>query len=51
MGHGQVFDLSEVKPLDLLRHGLGCLEKLASFGYYCAKETRDRIRIMVSSLS
>lgn len=44
----QVFDLSEVKPSDFLRHGLGCLEKLASFGDHCAKETRDRIRIMAA---
>lgn len=44
----QVFDLSEVKPSDFLHHGLGCLEKLASFGDHCAQETRDRIRIMAA---
>lgn len=44
----QVFDLSDVKPSDFLHHGLGCLEKLASFGDHCAQETRDRIRIMAA---
>ncbi|KAH9291833.1 hypothetical protein KI387_042978, partial [Taxus chinensis] len=44
----QVFDLSDVKPSDFIQHGLGCLEKLASFGDPCAQETRNRVRIMVA---
>ncbi|KAH9298549.1 hypothetical protein KI387_030231 [Taxus chinensis] len=44
----QVFDLSIVRPEDFFRHGLGCLEKIASFGDLCAQETRNRIRIMVA---
>eukprot|EP01018_Ginkgo_biloba_P007102 Gb_24490 [translate_table: standard] len=48
MSEEQVFDLSIIKPSDFLQHGLGCLEKLASFGDHCAQETRDRIRIMVA---
>ena len=41
----------DVKPHEFLRYGLGCLEMLASLGDYCAKETRERIRIMVCSIS
>lgn len=44
----QVFDLSSVKPSEFLHHGLGCLEKLASFGDHCAQETRKRVRIVVA---
>ena len=43
----QVFDLSDVKPDEFVNYGLVCLEKLAGLGDYCAKETRDKLRIMV----
>lgn len=43
----QVFDLSDVKPHEFVRYGLSCLEMLASLGDSCAKETRERIRVMV----
>lgn len=45
----QVFDLLDVKPHEFLQYGLGCLEMLAGLGDSCAKETRERIRIMVCS--
>ncbi|XP_027367269.1 diacylglycerol kinase 4-like [Abrus precatorius] len=44
----QVFDLSDVKPVEFIRYGLGCLEMLSCFGDSCAKETRERIRIVVA---
>lgn len=43
----QVFDLTEVKPNDFIRYGLGCLEVLASQGDECAKEIREKMRIVV----
>lgn len=43
----QVFDLSDVRPHVFVKYGLGCLEMLAGLGDSCAKETRNRIRIMV----
>ncbi|RZC08742.1 Diacylglycerol kinase 3 [Glycine soja] len=48
MSEEQVLDMLDVKPHEFLRYGLGCLEMLASLGDYCAKETRERIRIMVA---
>ncbi|KAJ8750750.1 hypothetical protein K2173_015931 [Erythroxylum novogranatense] len=48
MGEEQVFDLSEVKPPEFVQYGLGCLEKLASRGDECAKEVREKMRIMVA---
>jgi len=45
----QVFDVIDVKPREFLKYGLGCLETLAASGDTCAKETRERIRIMVCS--
>lgn len=48
MGEEQVFDLSEVKPHEFVHYGLGCLEKLAESGDLCAKETRDKMRVMVA---
>lgn len=45
----QVFDVIDVKPREFLQYGLGCLEALAASGDTCAKETRERIRIMVCS--
>lgn len=46
----QVFDLSNVKPHEFVQYGLSCLENLASLGDFCAKEIREKIRIMVCSL-
>lgn len=43
----QVFDLSDVRPHEFVRYGLGCLERLASIGNSCAKECREKMRIMV----
>ncbi|CAN6449578.1 unnamed protein product [Victoria cruziana] len=44
----QVFDLSRVKPTDFFHYGLGCLERLAGYGDSCARETRERLRVMVA---
>ncbi|KAL0785033.1 hypothetical protein Bca101_001278 [Brassica carinata] len=44
----QVFDLTEVKPNEFIRYGLGCLEVLAARGDECAKEIRERMRIVVA---
>ncbi|XP_057749151.1 diacylglycerol kinase 7-like [Arachis stenosperma] len=44
----QVFDLSDVKPHEFVRYGLGCLEMLAAIGDTCAKETREKIRVLVA---
>ncbi|XP_057416839.1 diacylglycerol kinase 7-like [Lotus japonicus] len=44
----QVFDLSDVKPHEFVKYGLGCLEMLAGLGDSCAKETRQRVRVMVA---
>ncbi|KAF9615437.1 hypothetical protein IFM89_023543 [Coptis chinensis] len=48
MGEEQVFDLSVVKPPDFVQYGLACLEKLADLGDNCAKETREKLRVMVA---
>ncbi|XP_026411081.1 diacylglycerol kinase 4-like isoform X1 [Papaver somniferum] len=48
MGEEQVFDLSVVKPPDFVQYGLGCLEKLTSLGDECAKEVREKMRIVVA---
>ncbi|OVA03666.1 Diacylglycerol kinase [Macleaya cordata] len=44
----QVFDLSVVRPPEFVQYGLACLENLASRGDHCAKETREKLRIMVA---
>ncbi|CAN1167310.1 Diacylglycerol kinase 3 [Linum perenne] len=44
----QVFDLSEVKPREFVRYGLMCIEKMAILGDLCAKECREKMRIMVA---
>ncbi|CAH2069607.1 unnamed protein product [Thlaspi arvense] len=44
----QVFDLTEVKPNEFIRYGLGCLEALAAQGDECAKEIREKMRIVVA---
>ncbi|KAI0497009.1 hypothetical protein KFK09_023337 [Dendrobium nobile] len=48
IGQEQVFDLAEMKPSDFVQYGLACLEKLADLGYYCARSTRDNMRVMVA---
>ncbi|KAL2338592.1 hypothetical protein Fmac_013038 [Flemingia macrophylla] len=48
MSEEQVFDLSDVKPPEFVRYGLSCLEMLAGLGDSCAKETRERIRVLVA---
>ncbi|XVF47759.1 hypothetical protein PTKIN_Ptkin03bG0136400 [Pterospermum kingtungense] len=44
----QVFDLQDVKPHEFVRYGLACLEKWANNGDLCAKETRQKIRVVVA---
>lgn len=48
MGEEQVFDLKEVKPKEFVQYGLACLEQLASLGDSCAKETREKLRVVVA---
>ncbi|KAK7281584.1 hypothetical protein RIF29_09703 [Crotalaria pallida] len=48
MSEEQVLDLLDVKPDEFIRYGLGCLDVLAGLGDTCAKETRERIRIVVA---
>ncbi|KAH7846483.1 hypothetical protein Vadar_014516 [Vaccinium darrowii] len=48
MGQEQVFDLQSVKPHEFVNYGLGCLEKLAELGDSCAKETREKLRVVVA---
>ncbi|XP_077238259.1 diacylglycerol kinase 7-like [Tasmannia lanceolata] len=48
MGQEQVFDLSTVKPTEFVQYGLACLEQLANLGDPCARETREKMRVMVA---
>ncbi|CAN4084297.1 unnamed protein product [Withania somnifera] len=48
MGVEQVFDLSAVKPNEFVQYGLSCLEKFAALGDTCAKETREKIRVVAA---
>lgn len=48
MSEEQVYDLSIVKPHDFTQYGLSCLEKMASLGDCCAKETREKLRVVVA---
>ncbi|KAJ4958228.1 hypothetical protein NE237_025339 [Protea cynaroides] len=48
MGVEQVLDLSIVKPTEFVQYGLACLENLAALGDNCAKETREKIRVVVA---
>ncbi|THG10109.1 hypothetical protein TEA_021679 [Camellia sinensis var. sinensis] len=43
-----VFDLRFVKPHEFVQYGLGCLEMLADIGDSCAKETREKLRVVVA---
>lgn len=36
-----------MKPHEFVNYGLGCLEKLAELGDSCAKETREKLRVVV----
>ncbi|KAK9078869.1 hypothetical protein SSX86_002927 [Deinandra increscens subsp. villosa] len=48
MGEEQVFDLQNVKPHEFVQYGLACMENFAALGDCCAKETRERLRIIVA---
>ncbi|GAB2224955.1 hypothetical protein Droror1_Dr00005736 [Drosera rotundifolia] len=48
MGEEQVFDLRDVKPDKFVKYGLGSLEQLAANGDPCAKEAREKIRVVVA---
>ncbi|KAJ0746316.1 putative diacylglycerol kinase (ATP) [Helianthus annuus] len=48
MSEEQVFEVLKVKPHKFIQFGLGCLEMLASLGDSCAKETRERLRVVVA---
>ncbi|KAK1417131.1 hypothetical protein QVD17_26253 [Tagetes erecta] len=48
MGDEQVFDLHNVKPHEFVQYGLACLEHFADLGDCCAKQTRERLRIVVA---
>ncbi|CAH1426689.1 unnamed protein product [Lactuca virosa] len=48
MGEEQVLDLQNIKPHEFVQYGLACLENFASLGDTCAKETRERLRIVVA---
>ncbi|KAL3532906.1 hypothetical protein ACH5RR_006427 [Cinchona calisaya] len=48
MGEEQVYDLSLVKPHEFVQYGLGCLEKFSDLGDGCAKEVRDKLRVVVA---
>ncbi|KAL7097364.1 hypothetical protein ACP275_10G140100 [Erythranthe tilingii] len=48
MAEEQVFDLSNVKPHEFVQYGLSCLENFASLGDTCAKQTREKLRIVVA---
>ncbi|CAA2992722.1 diacylglycerol kinase 7-like [Olea europaea subsp. europaea] len=48
MGEEQVFDLSVVKPHEFVQYGLGCLEKFSALGDSCAKEIREKLRVVVA---
>ncbi|CAA2991285.1 diacylglycerol kinase 7-like [Olea europaea subsp. europaea] len=43
-----IFDLLVVKPHEFVQYGLGCLEKFAALGDSCAKEIREKLRIVVA---
>lgn len=48
MGDEQVFDLQNVKPHEFVQYGLACLEHFADLGDCCAKECRERLRVIVA---
>ncbi|XP_076892621.1 diacylglycerol kinase 4-like isoform X2 [Bidens hawaiensis] len=44
----QVFDLHNIKPHEFVQYGLACIESFVDIGDCCAKETRERLRIIVA---
>ncbi|KAJ3695388.1 hypothetical protein LUZ60_000765 [Juncus effusus] len=48
MSEEQVFDLQTVQPPDFVNYGLACLEQMAAHGDTCAKDTREKLRIVVA---
>ncbi|VFQ87940.1 unnamed protein product [Cuscuta campestris] len=44
----KVFDLQDVKPHEFVQHGLSCLEKFAGLGDTCAKDIREKLKIVVA---
>ncbi|KAL3535320.1 hypothetical protein ACH5RR_003781 [Cinchona calisaya] len=48
MGEEQVYDLCLVKPHEFVQYGLGCLEKFSDLGDSCAKEVREKLRVVVA---
>lgn len=48
MAEQQVFDLQDVKPHEFVQHGLSCLEKFAGLGDTCAKDIREKLKIVVA---
>ncbi|KAJ4816505.1 Diacylglycerol kinase [Rhynchospora pubera] len=44
----QVFDLQTIQPPAFVEYGLACLEQMASQGDACAKDTREKLRIVVA---
>ncbi|KAJ9557886.1 hypothetical protein OSB04_012500 [Centaurea solstitialis] len=44
----KVLDLQTVKPHEFVEYGLRCLETFADLGDSCAKEIRERLRIVVA---
>ncbi|KAH7862035.1 hypothetical protein Vadar_033930 [Vaccinium darrowii] len=48
MGEEQVFDLQSVRPHVFVQYGLVCLEKMAELGDSCAKETCEKLRVVVA---
>ncbi|XP_076885067.1 diacylglycerol kinase 4-like [Bidens hawaiensis] len=48
MGDEQVFDLHNIKPHEFVQYGLACIESFVDHGDCCAKETRERLRIIVA---
>ncbi|KAH9624407.1 hypothetical protein KSS87_023713 [Heliosperma pusillum] len=45
--NGYVYDLSDVKPNELIQYGLGCLEQLSVLDPI-AKQTREKLRMVVA---
>ncbi len=43
----QVYDLASTKPTNVIRYGIGCLDKLATSGDECARLIRSNLRIIV----
>ncbi|KAJ8422769.1 hypothetical protein Cgig2_003762 [Carnegiea gigantea] len=44
----EVFDLKDIKPNEFVNYGLACLEQLARVGDSRARETREKLRVVVA---